>query len=552
MKNKVQSEQINLNNPNLSTIYVISIFLLFFFLIPFNQFNYLDLMPGDIGDARLNNYFLENIYLFLRGTSDSLWHLGFFYPFPFTGGFSDNLFGSSPVYLFFRALNIKSDTAFQFWFLAGYLFNFIASYYSFRKLGGRPLAASVGALIFSFALPTAAHAGHAQLHYRFGLPLALTFLVFFLKDKEPRNFIIFLSWLVWQFYCSIYMGFFTLVMGFVLFGSYLFIYRKPNRSLSELMLTVREMFKKFSFVHIFLTILLFTTLLLLFYPYIQVSNLYGVRRHWGEIKSTLPRLQSYFLADTSIIWSMPNLKFFSKLPARHEHQMFFGLVPILLALYGFFMCTDQQKKRYEFPLVTSLIPVLFLLTLSIGGFSLWNFFYKLPLFSAIRGISRIDQAMLFPLGYLAMAAVNKIETKPNGLKFIWLAIIPLMLIEFSFVNMPTSPKSDWRARILKLEQIFPKDIPKDNVVFLGPRGGPFYADELDVMWVSLTNHVKTMNGYSGIYPPNYSMDYGVACSEIPKRVEAYVKFSGTEEHAAKYKELIQKVIPVGFVGCDPK
>jgi hypothetical protein len=165
-------------------------------------------------------------------------------------------------------------------------------------------------------------------------------------------------------------------------------------------------------------------------------------------------------------------------------------------------------------------------------------------------MSRIDQAMLFPLGYLAMTAVNKIETKPNGLKFIWLAIIPLMLIEFSFVNMPTSPKSDWRARILNLEQILPRDIPKDNAVFFGPRGGPFYADEIDVMWVSLTNHVKTMNGYSGIYPPHYSIEYGVACSEIPKRVEAYVKFSGTEERADKYEELMQKVIPIGFVGCD--
>lgn len=549
MKNKVQYEQINLNSSNLSTIYVISIFLLFFFLIPFNQFNHLELMPGDVGDARLNNYFLENIYLFFKGKSDSLWHFGFFYPFPFTGGFSDNLFGSSPVYLFFRALNIKSDTSFQFWFLAGYLFNFIASYYSFRKLGGRPLGASIGALIFSFALPTAAHAGHAQLHFRFGLPLALTFLVFFLKDKEPRNFIISLSWLVWQFYCGIYMGFFTLMMGFVLFGSYLYIYRKPNRSLSKLTLTVIEMFEKFSFAHILLIILLFATLFLLFYPYIQVSNLYGVRRYWGEIESMLPHLQSYFLSDMSKIWAMPNLKFFSQMPMRHEHQMFFGLIPILLALYGFFMCTDQQKKRYEFPLIASLIPVLFLLTLSIGGFSLWVFLHKLPLFSAIRAMSRIDQAMLFPLGYLAMTAVNKIETKLNGLKFIWLAIIPLMLIEFSFVNIPTSPKSDWRARILKLEKFLPRDIPKDNIVIFAPREGPFYADELDVMWVSLTNRMKTMNGYSGINPPNYSIDYGVACSEIPKRVEAYVKFSGTEERADMYEELIQKVIPIGFVGC---
>lgn len=552
MKNKVQGEQINLNSLNLSTIYVIFVFLLFFFLIPFNQLNYLDLMPGDIGDARLNNYFLENIYLFLKGASDSLWHLGFFYPFPFTGGFSDNLFGSSPIYLFFRALKIKSDTAFQYWFLVGYLFNFIASYYSFRKLGGRPLSASIGALIFTFALPTSAHAFHAQLHYRFGLPLALTFLVFFLKDKEPRNFIISLSWLVWQFYCGIYMGFFTLLMGFILFCSHLFIYKKPNFSLNGLLLSLREIFAKFSPVYIFLTVLLFIMLFLLFYPYIQVSNLYGVRRHWGEIKSMLPHLQSYFLSDISKLWSMPNFKFFSELPVRHEHQMFFGLTPILLALYGFFMCGNQQKKRHEFYLMTRLIPVLFLLTISIAGFSLWVFLYKLPLFSAIRAMSRIDQAMLFPLGYLAMIAVNKIETKLSGLKFIWLAVIPLMLIEFSFIKMPTSPKSDWRARILKIEQILPRDLPKDKAVFFGLRAGPTYADEIDAMWLSLTNRVKTMNGYSGLNPPNYSIEYGVACAEIPKRVKAYMKFSGSEEHVGRYEELIQKVIPIGFVGCDSK
>jgi hypothetical protein len=76
------------NNTNLPKIY--AIFLLFFFFIPFSQLSNLSLMPGDVGDARLNNYFLENIYLFFKGKSDSLWHLGFFYPFPFTGGFSDN------------------------------------------------------------------------------------------------------------------------------------------------------------------------------------------------------------------------------------------------------------------------------------------------------------------------------------------------------------------------------------------------------------------------------------------------------------------------------
>jgi glucose uptake protein GlcU len=161
---------------------------------------------------------------------------------------------------------------------------------------------------------------------------------------------------------------------------------------------------------------------------------------------------------------------------RHEHQMFFGFIPILLALYGFFIYTRQQKKSHEFSLIAALIPILFLITLSIGGLSFWFFLHKLPLFSAIRAITRIDQAMLFPLGYLAMLAVNEIETKPNVHKIIWLAIIPFMLTEYSFVIMATSHKSDWRSRILRLEKILPREIPNEKVLFFASRGEVFYAD----------------------------------------------------------------------------
>jgi len=58
-------------------------FLLFFFAIPARQLGIglesgIPLMPGDVGDARLNNYFLENIFLFLQGGSESLLNMGFF------------------------------------------------------------------------------------------------------------------------------------------------------------------------------------------------------------------------------------------------------------------------------------------------------------------------------------------------------------------------------------------------------------------------------------------------------------------------------------------
>ena len=86
-----------------------------FFLGPFSDLALFTMMPGDFGDARLNNYFLENIYQYVSGGCVSLVHLGFFYPFPYVLGFSDNLFGSSPVYVIARFLTAAPDTAFQVW-----------------------------------------------------------------------------------------------------------------------------------------------------------------------------------------------------------------------------------------------------------------------------------------------------------------------------------------------------------------------------------------------------------------------------------------------------
>ena len=187
-----------------------SMFLLTFFFVPMSQLNGFLLMPGDIGDARLNNYFLENIFKFFTGHVDSLWQMSFFNPFPYVIGFSDNHFGSAPVYLIVRVFGIEPDTSFQIWFLCGYLFNFAGAYFALRYLKGSVIASTIGALIFTFALPVSAHANHAQLHYRFALPLAITFFAIFLDSKQWRNLLIAHAWLVWQFYCGVYIGFFTL------------------------------------------------------------------------------------------------------------------------------------------------------------------------------------------------------------------------------------------------------------------------------------------------------------------------------------------------------
>ena len=159
-------------------------FLVCFSLSPLIQLNYLELIPGDVGDALLCNYFLENIFLFICGKSESLWNLPFFHPFPYVLGFSENLFGSSIFYIIPRFLKVEPQTAFQIWFLIGYLLNYISSYWALRYIKMSVVSATVGAMIFTFALPTTAHAGHEQLHYRFGIPLSITLLISFLVNKN--------------------------------------------------------------------------------------------------------------------------------------------------------------------------------------------------------------------------------------------------------------------------------------------------------------------------------------------------------------------------------
>ena len=59
-------------------------------------------VPGDLGDARFNNYVLEHFYQWISGTVQGYWNAAFFYPYSGTMAFSDTLLGSAPLYALFR------------------------------------------------------------------------------------------------------------------------------------------------------------------------------------------------------------------------------------------------------------------------------------------------------------------------------------------------------------------------------------------------------------------------------------------------------------------
>ena len=501
-------------------------------------------IPGDVGDARLNNYFLENFYRFFSGQSTSLWNLEFFYPYPFVLGFSDNLFGTGLIYSVFRWMSIESDTSFQLWFLAGYLLNFAGAYVALRVLGLPSFAAINGALIFAFALPTTNHALHAQLHYRFGAALAIAYAAKFWDNPSPRYLSAVLGWLLYQFYCGVYIGFFVL----------LFLVAMSVFALMEQSWANRGQVVRFCASYVKLTwpaILIFLTgMVLLFYPYAQVKNMYGLSRGWSEISSMLPRLQSYFLADNLPGWrdltsSLPSV------PMRWEHQMFIGIAPLLLLALGMWLGKDSQYRTTMLRLSWSSL-LLILVTLSVGGYSLWYLLHKAPLFSAIRVLTRWDQILLFPVAYIAAAGIARLEKYKLFIRAAAsTAVIGLIMSEWYIAPFQTaSTKAEWRARMAAIDEMLPGQIGSESVLFVAQRKGPFYADELDAMWAASNRNIKTLNGYSGNIPAGYSVEYGNQCAEIEKRLQAYESFNRKNKSVIQPDVVRKHLLIVGFGdGC---
>ena len=133
---------------------------------------HLTMLPGDLGDTRLNNFLLEHFFRWVSGFEKSFWNADFFYPYPYTIAFSDNFLGSGFFYAMFRWIGFDRETAFQGWYIWGFFLNYVSAAFVLSRLKFTPLSVAVGAFFFTFGLPVLAKEGHAQLLYRFGVPLA--------------------------------------------------------------------------------------------------------------------------------------------------------------------------------------------------------------------------------------------------------------------------------------------------------------------------------------------------------------------------------------------
>ena len=482
--------------------------------------DWLRAIPGDLFDARFNSVILEHLYQWVRGEVPKLWSPAFFYPFENVLAFSDNHFGSGWAYIFFRLAGLGREYAYLGWFIVGNLLNFWVTYYVLKRLGFSILAAGVGAFVFTFALPALPKEAHAQLTYRFAIPLAFFAMYQFLQSKNIFIFVRVIFWLLIQFLCSIYLGMFLIY----LLGIMTLVWLLVNKEFSFSCWRMNPSHSKTAIaIALILLILLCGAILSLLHQYQIISSVYGFNRSLDEVKSMIPTMGSYFIADGSLLTKRIGQSF-TQIPMRHEHQMFLGLgllVTVTIGIYYIFkLGVCERLGRVAAWTLFGLIA----LTLSINGYSIYRVLLSVPGVGSVRAVTRIVLAMLLPLGIIAAIAIDSVQQRFPTWQARWAALVTLVLlviVEPIYYQPYSTAVSQWVDRQNQLKARMPAIDLKDRIIFVTGRPDDQHvrAVELDAMIFAQDRHLPTLNGYSGNVPPGY-LD-PLPCISFQNRLSGY-------------------------------
>lgn len=494
-------------------------------------------LPGDLGDARFNLYVLEHFYLAIIGQVENFVDGGFFYPLTKTMLFSGNHWGTGLIYSYFRLFDASPIESFFYWFLVGFILNYWLSFYVLRKFELSELAAAIGAFLFTFGLPVIAQDGHAQMIYRPFVPLAFLAFFHYAKSRNLYHLSLVALTISLQLLISVYSGLF-LLFSLAVWALIEISMVSKNGIKNKIKFFLPSEFELKKSLPLFALSL--AAFLLFVIPYFEVKNLYHLKRYIVEIAIMIPRIPSYFLADRSHLW-FHDFDLFSSIEARWEHQMFIGIGAFLALIFLYFRKGLIEKKSlaHKFSL---LLLVMIIATLSIAGFSLYYLLMPIPGVSSVRSVSREILVMLFPIAYLVGFSIDKIRrTDFKNLSSTALVslICALILIDPILADKSISPIKDWKERE-ELAELKIKSFDESSIIVIKAAD---IHDEIDMMLLAQKLGVRTLNGYSGIFPKQhwYLID---SCDKAKARLEDIEEVM--RETNQNYQINRSKIVAIGF------
>lgn len=466
-------------------------------------------IPGDLGDARLNNYILEHGYKYLTGQAPSFWSAGFYYPHTGVIAHSDNLLGALVFYVPFRHLGFDRETAFQGWIITGYALNFASMAFVLLRARVSPWAAAVGATVFAFSPLQTLHLNHAQLLFRAPAPLAWHFLTGFLDRPRAGNLAAGLAFLVWQIYISLYLGYFlVLVLTAAVVSSLL--------SRDGLYSYVRSAPLKQKLGHVALLAGAVLALAPLWHRY-SSPKIY--KNTLAEVLDLLPRPAGYLIGSRNRLMEQvlgADLTIQSQYP--WEHALYVGIVPWVAMLLLTPRVLRHPSGTYGGARRTVLaFWLVFTLTLSVHGVSLYRFIVEaVPPLTGIRGVTRVALMLLMPLsyavGYEFDALLRNVSKTASGACMgIAALLFGTVAVWDTGVRCVTVGKAHVQERVAKIRQSAAVSSPASVLTWDGPilavfrtnPSEPGYLTHMDAMIAAQELNLVTVNGSSRFAPPGF-------------------------------------------------
>ena len=380
-------------------------------------------------------------------------------------------------------------------------------YFLFAMRRYPPAAASVGAFLFSFSLTRGGYLNHPQLLAHYWTPMALAFLIQWLKANDLRSQVKFAVlatvMLSCQFWSAFYLGWF-LAFGLITLAGILF-YRFRGSLVHE---TVE---RRTSILAAGITFLISTGPLAI--RHLMAAKGMGMRST-KEVLDGLPRLSDYLLPQTDTTFYQP---LFQLTKGAHENYsefgMFLGTIPILMMTMLVIAemrrpRLSKQKWQENLPAYAAgLSAILFLciflmVTRWNNSDTLWRAFVNLlPAAMAIRIMGRIALFLLIPTGLVVAWYLERLSQRNSPWAKIAAVVIGLAVIaEQHAINRYAFSKRESMAEIQVLIDQIPQRCP---VFYQATASDANWRTVVNAMWAAIITEKATLNGYSGGFPPGY-------------------------------------------------
>lgn len=472
------------------------------------------LIPGDLGDARFNNYILEHFHRFITGRTGAYWDAPFMYPWKNVIALSDNLLGTAPFYSAFRLFGFSREGAFQLWLASLFALNYWCCLIALRKWAGNLVLAACAAYIFAFGIYNIGQINNIQVLPRFMAPLTFLFLWSHLRSGSWKWLLLAILAVVYQFYCGIYIGFILVYALFFLFVGHLIAYRKPS---------YLRYFRNWRFtaglcVFVAIGLLLLLPMML---HYFAVPPDLGTRK-FSDILASVPRPTSYFFTHPAALsWRSLSHIGVDAFPQWWNHFHFIGSAPWAAVLVVPFLLISKRVSARDRNVLVAIGSALVLSTvfcLNIAGFSPYKLVFMLPGFSVLRAVDRFINVQVLFFLVLSVAVLRPLFMRRRvawALSF----LLPVLVVQdnrWDVAQIKRFDKLESQRMVADVERRMTREMVDNGryeAIAYEPIfrvGGAFDEQHFEVitrqinaMLAAQALGTPTVNAYSGGYPGNY-------------------------------------------------